>query len=214
MQYFGEDNPLAVPALDPGGDGQDNSFEYTAGLILNDAASRFTTTIAPVAGQPTQMNVVFDPIVADRSYMVKSKAALADGAWAPLTSSDSDKNGVDLADVRYTRSLLAFSCVERLYQISAVFFTPHIMEVDHPRAHRRSCLRIVLSLLFVWFSVSYGCAIIFREWLDAHAPQIGNAPFGFWMAQQGAIICFVLLLVVYAVLMNRLDAKHGYSENK
>ena len=50
----------------------------------------------------------------------------------------------------------------------------------------------------------FGCGIVFREWLDENAPHIGTAPFGFWMAQQGAIICFVILLVVYAVLMNRL----------
>ena len=88
--------------------------------------------------------------------------------------------------------------------------SPH----SHARAHRRACLKLVFSLLAVWFSVSYGCGILFREWLDDNAPQIGNAPFGFWMAQQGAIICFVLLLGVYAVLMNRLDTKHGYSEGK
>lgn len=87
------------------------------------------------------------------------------------------------------------------------------VEVNHPRAHRRSCLKIVLSLLAVWFIVSYGCGILLRDWLDANAPHIGNAPFGFWMAQQGAIICFVLLLIVYSFLMNRLDQKHGYSED-
>ncbi len=88
------------------------------------------------------------------------------------------------------------------------------MKIDHPRIHRRACLKLVLGLLAVWFCVSFGCGIIFREWLDANAPQIGNAPFGFWMAQQGAIICFVFLLLVYALLMNRLDIKHGYSEGK
>jgi putative solute:sodium symporter small subunit len=89
-----------------------------------------------------------------------------------------------------------------------------MMKVDHPRAHRKACLKIVFSLLIVWFSVSFGCGILFREWLDVHAPRVGNAPFGFWMAQQGAIICFVILLVVYAVLMNRLDTKHGYTDAK
>jgi len=84
----------------------------------------------------------------------------------------------------------------------------------HSTAHRHACLKIVFSLLAVWFSVSFGCGIIFRSWLDENAPQIGTAPFGFWMAQQGAIICFVLLLVIYAVLMNRLDNKHGYSEDE
>ena len=90
------------------------------------------------------------------------------------------------------------------------------MENDpaHATAHRRASLKIVFGLLLVWFSVSFGCGILFRDWLDANAPAIGNAPFGFWMAQQGAIICFVLLLLTYSVLMNRLDAKHGYTEDK
>jgi len=87
------------------------------------------------------------------------------------------------------------------------------IEVNHPRAHRRACLKIVLSLLAVWFIVSYGCGILFRDWLDANAPTVGSAPFGFWMAQQGSILVFVLLLVVYSFLMNRLDRRHGYSED-
>lgn len=86
------------------------------------------------------------------------------------------------------------------------------IEVNHPRAHWSACLKITLSLLAVWFIVSFGAAILLRDWLDANFPSIGNAPFGFWMAQQGSIIMFVLILIVYARLMNRLDRKHGYSE--
>ncbi len=86
------------------------------------------------------------------------------------------------------------------------------MKPNHPREHRRSCLRLVFILLAVWFSVSLGCGVLFRDWLDANAPNVGTAPFGFWMAQQGSIICFLIILVVYAWLMNRLDTKHGYSE--
>lgn len=88
------------------------------------------------------------------------------------------------------------------------------MKVDHARAHRKACLKIVLSLLAVWFTVSFGCGILFRSWLDEHAPSIGHAPFGFWMAQQGSILCFIFILAAYAILMNRLDAKHGYTDTK
>ena len=31
-----------------------------------------------------------------------------------------------------------------------------------------SCLRLVLGLLVIWFNVSFGCGILFREWLDAN----------------------------------------------
>ena len=83
---------------------------------------------------------------------------------------------------------------------------------DSKKSYHRTCLKLVFSLLTIWFFVSFGCGILFRDWLDVHAPPVGNAPFGFWMAQQGSIITFVCLLVVYAALMNLLDAKYGYSD--
>lgn len=73
-------------------------------------------------------------------------------------------------------------------------------------------LRIVLCILVCWFLISLGCGVLFRGWLDATLPPIGGAPFGFWMAQQGSIIGFLVLLVVYMVCMNRLDTKHGYGD--
>jgi putative solute:sodium symporter small subunit len=78
-----------------------------------------------------------------------------------------------------------------------------------PKAYQKSSLTIVFGLLAVWFIASFGCSILFRVWLDEHFPKIGNAPFGFWMSQQGSIVIFILLLIVYRALMNRLDAKHG-----
>ncbi|MGB0775239.1 MAG: DUF4212 domain-containing protein [Akkermansiaceae bacterium] len=78
----------------------------------------------------------------------------------------------------------------------------------------KSNIFILSALLTVWFTVSFGCGILFRDWLDLNFPKIGTAPFGFWMAQQGSIICFVLLLIAYAFLMNKLDAKHGFNAPK
>ena len=71
-------------------------------------------------------------------------------------------------------------------------------------------LSLTIKILIVWFSVSFGCGIIFKEELDQFS--LGGAPLGFWMAQQGSIICFVLLLVAYSYLMNKLDKKHGFTE--
>ena len=68
-------------------------------------------------------------------------------------------------------------------------------------------LKCVGVLLSIWFFVSYGCGILLRDWLDANFPSIGNAPFGFWMAQQGSIVCFVLILITYAIWMSKLDEK-------
>ena len=73
-------------------------------------------------------------------------------------------------------------------------------------------LQIVLLILTIWFVISLGCGVLFREKLDALLPPMGGAPFGFWMAQQGAIIGFLLLLFLYMILMNSLDRKSGFDQ--
>lgn len=88
------------------------------------------------------------------------------------------------------------------------------MSDTNPREHRKACLRLTLGLLAIWFTLSFGCAILLRDWFDANFPPVGHAPFGFWMAQQGSIFGFILILVAYGFLMNRLDNQHGYTEKK
>ncbi len=68
-------------------------------------------------------------------------------------------------------------------------------------------LRCVGTLLMLWFLVSFGAGILLRDWLDVNFPSVGSAPFGFWMAQQGSIIVFVILLIVYAGWMARIEAR-------
>ena len=92
---------------------------------------------------------------------------------------------------------------------------PEPTPADHgtSNSYRKASLTILFGILAIWFTVSFGCGILFRDWMDANMPSIGNAKFGFWMAQQGSIICFVFLLIVYAVLMGKLDNKFGYAED-
>ncbi len=85
-------------------------------------------------------------------------------------------------------------------------------ETHDSKTYWKQSLKIIAFLLMIWAFVSFGCGIIFREYLDAEMPSVGGAPFGFWMAQQGSIVVFVLLLFVYNLLMNRLDRKHGYDQ--
>ena len=73
-------------------------------------------------------------------------------------------------------------------------------------------IRLVLSLLGVWFLVSFGMAIIFVDILDNI--RFFGFKFGFWMAQQGSIYCFVILIFIYVYKMNKLDHKYGVSEDQ
>ena len=93
VQFFGQNNPLAAPALDPDGDGANNLFEFTAGLAPTDPASTFHLTIAPVPGQPARKKIVFSPRLDGRTYSVEARPALETGAWQPLPGSTQTDDG-------------------------------------------------------------------------------------------------------------------------
>lgn len=86
------------------------------------------------------------------------------------------------------------------------------MENQQNRLQRywRINLRYLLSLLTVWFAVSYGCGILLADVLNQY--HIGGFPLGFWFAQQGSIYVFVILIFIYVILMNRLDHRFDVDE--
>lgn len=71
-------------------------------------------------------------------------------------------------------------------------------------------LKYLKYLLFIWFIVSFGASIIFKDLLNSIS--IGGFPLGFWFAQQGSVYVFVILIFVYVYLMNKLDKSYGYED--
>ena len=78
------------------------------------------------------------------------------------------------------------------------------------KAYWKENLRYLLLLLSIWFLVSYGAGILFKDFLNTI--KIGGFKLGFWFAQQGSIYVFVILIFVYVRLMNKLDKKYGFDE--
>ena len=70
-------------------------------------------------------------------------------------------------------------------------------------------LKYVFILLAVWFIVSFGFGILFKENLDVFS--IGGFKLGFWFAQQGSMYTFVILIFIYVRLINKLDKKYGFN---
>jgi putative solute:sodium symporter small subunit len=66
-------------------------------------------------------------------------------------------------------------------------------------------IKYLIILLSIWFTVSFGFGIILIDELNQF--KIGGFKLGFWFAQQGSIYVFVALILVYILLMNRLDKK-------
>ena len=76
----------------------------------------------------------------------------------------------------------------------------------------RANIRLMLILLAVWFTVSFGFGILLVDWLNQF--NFFGFKFGFWWAQQGSIYVFVVLIFVYAHRMKKIDQAHGVSDDE
>lgn len=71
---------------------------------------------------------------------------------------------------------------------------------------------LIAILLAIWAIVSYGFAIFGAKAL--YGIKIGSLPMSFWWAQQGSMFVFVILIFVYAKVMDSLDRKYGVGEDE
>ncbi len=71
-------------------------------------------------------------------------------------------------------------------------------------------IRVIAWSLAVWAIVSFGFGILFRPLLSGI--PIGGTDLGFWFAQQGSILVFIVLIFNYARVMNKLDRQYNLDE--
>ena len=92
LEYFGAATPTNThdcATCDADGTGQDNFFKFVAGLNPTNPSSIFVLKIAPVAGQPTQKALTYNPILIGfgQTYTVQFRTNLTSGAaYANLTT--------------------------------------------------------------------------------------------------------------------------------
>lgn len=71
-------------------------------------------------------------------------------------------------------------------------------------------IRLIWISLVIWFVCSFGFGLLLRPMLAGIG--IGGTDLGFWFAQQGSILVFLVLIFAYAARMNKLDREHGVEE--
>mgnify|MGYP003471081734 CR=1 FL=1 len=84
-----------------------------------------------------------------------------------------------------------------------------VQVTDNMREYWSKNLRITAVLLAIWFVVTF--VVIY------FAPQLNEIvimgfPFAFYMAAQGSLIIYVLVIWFYAHRMNQLDKEFGVHE--
>jgi len=82
-----------------------------------------------------------------------------------------------------------------------------MMDNNQRQSYWRANKALIRNLLVVWALVSIVFSILLVQPLNTI--RLGGLPLGFWMAQQGSIIVFVVLIFIYAIEMDKLDRKSG-----
>lgn len=84
------------------------------------------------------------------------------------------------------------------------------MDKSNAESYWKANLRVIYGVLAVWTFVSYVMGILLFPVLTNI--QIGYLSAGFWFAHQGAMVVFVILIFVYAYVMDGIDKKHDVQE--
>lgn len=82
---------------------------------------------------------------------------------------------------------------------------------ENAKAYWQANIRIIIGCLIVWALCSLGFGVLLRPMLSGI--HVGGTDLGFWFAQQGSIITFVLIIFFYAWRMTKLDEKFGVKED-
>lgn len=75
----------------------------------------------------------------------------------------------------------------------------------------RANIKVLTTLLGAWAFVSFICGIVLGDWLDQF--RLGGFPLGFWFTQQGAMLCFVVIIFIYHFWMQRIERTHGVDDD-
>jgi len=86
------------------------------------------------------------------------------------------------------------------------------MSNKNAHSYWQANVKIVIRLLCVWFLISFVCGILLADFLDQF--RIGGFKLGFWMAQQGSIYGFVILIYVYIRQMDKLDHQYKLDQTQ
>jgi putative solute:sodium symporter small subunit len=88
---------------------------------------------------------------------------------------------------------------------------PHEIDPKTREAYWKGTMRITWIILILWF-VSWVFPLIFHYPLNQIV--LFGFPLSYWFAGQGSLAFFIVLIVWYAIYMNKLDREHGLQEDE
>ena len=75
--------------------------------------------------------------------------------------------------------------------------------IFHEKTHWKKLRSLTFILLTIWFVVSFSIIFFARELSGLH---LFGWPVSFYMAAQGSILIYLLLIAIYAIVAKKIDA--------
>ncbi len=86
------------------------------------------------------------------------------------------------------------------------------MQKTNDEVHWKRTTNLMLTHLFIWFVFGYVVHMFVNVLNQITIPGL-NFPLGFYMAAQGSLSVFVVMLFVFARQQDRIDREHGVAED-
>jgi putative solute:sodium symporter small subunit len=87
------------------------------------------------------------------------------------------------------------------------------MQKSSDEIHWKRTTNLMLTHLAVWVFFGYVVHMFVRELNHIIVPVL-KFPLGFYMAAQGSLIAFVVMLFVFARQQDKIDREHGVAEDE
>ncbi len=86
------------------------------------------------------------------------------------------------------------------------------MQKSSDEVHWRRTTNLMLTHLGIWFFFGFIVHMFVAQLNQFTIPVLGF-PLGFYMAAQGSLIVFVVMLFVFAYQQDKIDREHGVAED-
>jgi putative solute:sodium symporter small subunit len=82
---------------------------------------------------------------------------------------------------------------------------------DKHRTYWRLNVALTLSLLVVWFAVTFVAGYYA---IELNTLSFFDFPLGFYIFAQGSPLVYLVIVAIYVLVMNRLDRRYGVAERR
>ena len=83
---------------------------------------------------------------------------------------------------------------------------------ERHRRYWQANIKLLSILLGIWFL--FGCVLSIFLVEPLNNFKLAGFPLGFWISQQGTIVVFIVLILVYALKMQKIDKEFGNDPTK